>query len=134
MDDRRHLEAILKSPSSFLLGLGLDRLYLYRPRGWYSDTIELSDLDDNIRNRGPAYLLRGFTRSGNGVAIRFTTRSAGKDTYSCRYLRFDYIRGNFSFGLYKNASAKVIFYSMEEMWRAGYILKPTYRSIFLPTA
>lgn len=133
MDDRYHIEVILKSPSSFLRGLGLQELYLYRPHGPYSGTIELSLLDDNIRNRGPACLLRGFASDGDGVFVHLK-KSASEDTYQCLLLEFDYTGGEFYFGLRRNVLDKIIFLGMEEMWQSGFVLKPTDESFFLPPA
>lgn len=130
MNDRSQLGIIPNSPGSLFQELGLEKLYLYRAGRLYDGTVSVSELDDSIRNRGRAQIWRGFTSNGKIVPIRL--KSVNGDTYRCYLLAFDYTLGKFYFGFYKNASTKIVFLSVEDVWKLEVILKPTYKSIVLP--
>lgn len=86
-------QIIRQSPGYLLEEIGLEEVFVYRPHGSLerSGLRRASELDADIRNRGPAYLFR--MTEGDPKSIIFS--EDGLRRYICVWIAFDYTNGNF---------------------------------------
>jgi len=119
------------TPGLFLKQYGFEEVYVYKEDSVYNGTVLICELDDRIKNKGGAQVVRGFTFEGEVLHIFLESRTG--DVCVCEWIVFDYIRGEFFIGVSKSASSKIIFLRMDEIVQMT-VQQKNDASVYLPPA
>ncbi len=118
------------SPMTLFKQCGLEKVYVYKDGGVYNGTVYIHDIDDRIRNKGSAKVVKGFTKTGK--ALRIFLKDQAGDIYACEWIVFDYVLGEFFVGVSKNTSNEIIFLSMDEVLQMAVAQQEDNVSFYLP--
>ncbi|MFZ2187379.1 MAG: hypothetical protein WAV46_02000 [Candidatus Moraniibacteriota bacterium] len=107
-------EGVWYSPGQLFCELGVERLYVYRPRRPLdrSVVLDIIELDENIRNYGLAFL---FLPMENGALEPIVFCENDTEQSVCLFLTFDYTEGKFFFGLRAKGGNEVVSRTLLEM-------------------
>lgn len=125
MNDVSSLSAIRQSPGCLFQGLGLDKVCLWRPQKLFSRDIvvSVSELDDEIRNRGAAILFRVIPQKRRVPLVLIDRYGV---SYHMDVLVFDYTEGVFSFGVRSSECGHIWPLSVSEAWQRNFALSDVF--------